>query len=146
MQQSDEMTTEAKLKVLIRHLVLSFPEAGILSRQVGDRYHVFIIVPYGGGPEKTIQVERAVLAKSARSIQEFEGFLSQVNLPRLVETRQRYDLRCAKTTGAAQASTCPANEGFPSARIGGTVFHGPFQLSRPSSPTLPGALFPPYSE
>ena len=43
---------ESALKALIRHLVLSFPESAILSRQVGDRYHVFIMVPYGTGPGK----------------------------------------------------------------------------------------------
>ena len=41
--------TEVALKALIRHLVLSFPDTAILSRQVGDRYHVFVIVPYADG-------------------------------------------------------------------------------------------------
>ena len=52
---------DAKLKALIRHLLRTFPQTSILSRQVGDTYHVFVIVPYGGGPEKAIQVESALL-------------------------------------------------------------------------------------
>ena len=49
MEDSPGRETEAALKALIRHLVLSFPKAAILSRQVGDRYHVFVMVPYAGG-------------------------------------------------------------------------------------------------
>jgi hypothetical protein len=82
---------EATLKALVRHLVLNFPETSVLSRQVGDRYYVFVISPYGGGPEKAIQIERAWLVKSARSIKEFEGYLTQLDLPRLLQTRERYD-------------------------------------------------------
>ena len=43
---------EPKLKAFIRHLVTSFPECGLLSRQIGEDHHVFIIKPYGGVPEK----------------------------------------------------------------------------------------------
>ena len=75
MEHSPDRETEPALKAVIRHLVLSFPNAAILSREVGDRYHVFVIVPYGGGPEKTLQVERAWLVESTRSIEVGERVL-----------------------------------------------------------------------
>jgi hypothetical protein len=131
--------TEAALKRLIRHLVLSFPETSVLSRQVGDRYHVFVIVPYDG-TEKTIQVERAWLVESARSIQASEGFLEQLNLPVVFETHERYELRAASSPQAMGASRSPANEGWSAEADSGTVCHGPIPLSGPSSPTHPGAV------
>ena len=42
----------ARLTVLIRHLLLSFPQSAILSRSVGDRYHMFVICPIAGVSEK----------------------------------------------------------------------------------------------
>ena len=134
MDKPPETGADARLKVLIRYLVLSFMQAGILSRQVGDRYYVCVIVPYDGGPEKTVQIERAWLAESARSIKELERVLSPLNLPLLFQTCERYDVR------AAHPST--ANEGWPAASNGGTVLYGPFPLSGSSSPTRAGPLFP----
>jgi hypothetical protein len=64
---------ELALKTLIRQLILSFPESAILSRQVGYRYHVFVIVPYAGGPENTLQVERAWLVESAARLRRVNG-------------------------------------------------------------------------
>jgi hypothetical protein len=51
MARPAQVRGDATLKVLIRHLVLSFPQAAILSRSVGGRYHVCVIVPYDGGAE-----------------------------------------------------------------------------------------------
>ena len=90
-----ETGADAGLKVLIRYLVLSFPQATIFSRSVGERYHVCVIVPYDGSPEKAVQVERAVGGASARSIKAFEQFLAQLNLPRLFRTRDRCEVRSA---------------------------------------------------
>ena len=70
-ERLEDTNVEAKLKVLIRHLVTSFPETSILSREIAGRYHLFIIVPYSGGPEKAIQVDRAVLREPALSEDEF---------------------------------------------------------------------------
>jgi hypothetical protein len=47
---------DAKLQTLIHHLVKSFPQTSILSRQVGNSYHVCVIVPHDGAPEKTIKI------------------------------------------------------------------------------------------
>ena len=47
MEYPGEVRGDAKLNVLIRHLVALFPQAAILSRQIGDTYHLFVIVPYG---------------------------------------------------------------------------------------------------
>ena len=134
--------TEAKLKVLIRHLVLTFPHAGILSRQVGHAYHVCIIAPYDGSPEKTIQVERALLAESARSIKEFECFLAQLNLPGLFQTCERYELRSVSTPRSHETVECLTHKGWSVAPIIGTVCHGPRPLSNSSLPTPPDPLFP----
>jgi hypothetical protein len=147
---------DMNLNVLIRHLVLSFPQAAILSRSVGDRYHVYVIVPYDGGPEKAVQVERAMYDEAARSIKDLEECLSQLNLPTLFRTRARYEMKLASPPRREHASgdpavdgrvirerssTSPANEGWPPAPIGGTLFHGPLHLSSPSLPTSPGPLF-----
>jgi hypothetical protein len=108
-----ETGADAGLKVLIRYLVLSFPQATIFSRSVGERYHVCVIVPYDGSPEKAVQVERALCGESARSIREFERFLSQLNLPLLFQTRERYEVRLAhppRFEPDGGPSTSPANE------------------------------------
>jgi hypothetical protein len=127
-QQFNEAGAEVKLKVLIRYLVLSFPEAGVLSRQVEERYHVFVIVPYGGGPEKTIQVERAVLTESARSIKDFECCLSELNLPLWVQTHERYELTAGSIPRLGEAIGFPATEDWPVAQTHGTVEYGPVTL------------------
>ena len=142
MHSSEATRTETKLKVLIRHLVLTFPHAGILSRQVGHTYHVFVIAPYAGGADKTLQVDRALLAESAGSIKDFEGVLAQLNLPLRFQRCERYEWRSMSTRRSHQTDECPANGGWPSVPIGGTVGHGPHPLSRPLLPTSPDALFP----
>ena len=43
---------DARLTVLIRDLVLSFPQSAILSPSVGDHYHMFVICPIAGVSEK----------------------------------------------------------------------------------------------
>lgn len=156
MDQSEDIRTDVTLKVLIRHLVLSFPQAAILSRSVGERYHVCVIMPYDGSPEKAVQIERAMCGEPARSIKEFERVLAQLNLPTLFQTRERYELRLAgrprrehasgdpavNDCGIRQSpSTSPAKEGWLPAPIGGTLFHGPLPLSSPSVPTSPDPLF-----
>ena len=111
MEDSPGRETGAALKALIRHLVLSFPKAAILSRQVGDRYHVFVMVPYAGGPENTLQVDRAWLVDSARSIKASERVLQALDLPRLFQTRERVELRYPSTPQLMRVSRNPANEG-----------------------------------
>lgn len=87
-----DMSRNAKLKVLIRHLVTTFPHAAILSRPVLETYHLFIIVPYGGAPEKAIQVERALLVERNPSVHDFACLLDSLNLTTLLEGRAQYDL------------------------------------------------------
>ena len=83
---------DAKLAVLIRHLVRTFPQTSILSRQVGDTYHVFVIVPYGGGPEKAIQVESALLVEREPSVDELGALLERLNLSMVLQRYDRYAL------------------------------------------------------
>jgi hypothetical protein len=146
MAQSADRGIEVALKTLIRHLVLSFPETTILSRQVGDRYHVVVIVPYAGGPENTLQVERAWLLESARSIKASERLLESLDLPRLFQTRERVELRHPSTPHLMLVSRNPANEGWSGEPLSGTVCHGPLPLSGPSPSTPPGALSGAYSK
>ena len=113
--------TEVALKALIRHLVLSFPDTAILSRQVGDRYHVFVIVPYAGGPEKTIQAERAWLDQCARSIETCERLLDGLDLPRLFLTRDRVELRYAASRQLTRVTLNSANEGWTAEPVTCTV-------------------------
>lgn len=87
-----ERIAEEKLTVLIRYLVHSFPLASILSRQVGDRYHVFVIVPFDGSPEKTLQVETTVFRNRSLRVEGFTALLSTLNLRRLFDQNDRYDL------------------------------------------------------
>ena len=149
MVRSGATGAEAKLKVLIRHLVMSFPHTSILSRQIEDRYHLLVIVPYEGGPEKAIQVERAFLFEKDRSVEDFGVFLSHLNLPTLLHDRERYDLRSASRPHPEQARRCravsnrvakspwggsPANGGWATGLPRGTVPHGSLHLSDPHLP------------
>lgn len=155
MQSPEALKAEAKRKALVRHLVLTFPHAAIMSRSVLERYHVFVIVPYDGSPEKTVQVEGAVYRESASSVKDFKQFLFQLKLPLLFQTRERYDLRSANPpapgdTGgylatdnraiSSRSCTSPAHEGWLTAGIRGTVVHGPVPLSDPFSPAPFNAL------
>lgn len=83
---------EEKLTVLIRYLVHSFPLASILSRQVGSRYHVFVIVPFDGSGEKTLQVEATVFLDRTLRVERFAALLSTLNLRRVFDRGDRYDL------------------------------------------------------
>lgn len=87
-----ERSAEEKFTVLIRYLVHSFPLASILSRQVGDRYHVFIIVPFDGSPEKTLQVETSIFRRQSLRVEGFAALLSALNLRRVFDRTDRYDL------------------------------------------------------
>ncbi len=87
-----ERSAEEKLAVLIRYLVHSFPLASILSRQVGDRYHVFVIVPFDGSQEKTLQVETRVFHARRLRVEGFAALLSTLNLRRVFDRNDRYDL------------------------------------------------------
>ena len=103
---------DAKLQTLIHHLVRSFPQTSILSRQVGNSYHMCVIVPHNGAPEKTIQVERALLVEPSPSLAEFAVFLTRLDLSRVLEGCARYDLRQAMWTQAQTAclrAQAPAN-------------------------------------
>ena len=66
-----EPGAEEKCAVLIRHLVLGFPQASILSWQVGARYHVFVVVPHDGSREKTLQVDTHVFHDPRLRVEEF---------------------------------------------------------------------------
>ena len=92
MEYPGEVRGDAKLNVLIRHLVALFPQAAILSRQIGDTYHLFVIVPYGGGPEKAIQIERALLIERDPSVDEFGALLERLNLSMVLQRYDRYEL------------------------------------------------------
>ncbi len=83
---------EEKLTVLIGYLVRSFPLASILSRQVGDRYHVFVIVPFNGSREKTLQVETAIFHDQRLRVEGLVALLSMRNLRREFDQSDRYDL------------------------------------------------------
>ena len=134
MQTASDARVEATLKVLIQHLVLCFPHATIFFRQVRYAYHVFVIAPYGGGPEKAVQVERAWLADQQTTMDEFRQVLENLNLPAILQTCDRYDLR--SSTGST-----PANDEWPSASIGDTLWYGPLNLSGSSLSTASPALF-----
>lgn len=111
MEHSSETSVDEKLRSLIWYLVTAFPQAAILSRQVEERYHVFIIVPYGGGPEKAIQVERALLLDQDLSVDELGLLLDTLNLPTLLQGCERYDLNEAswrQTQVRALAHDCYA--------------------------------------
>ncbi|MGC3973503.1 MAG: hypothetical protein QM771_03860 [Nitrospira sp.] len=87
-----ERSAEEKLTVFIRYLVHSFPLASILSRQVGDQYHVFVIVPFDGSQEKTLQVETTVFRNGRLRLDGFAALLSALNLRRVFDQHDRYDL------------------------------------------------------
>lgn len=87
-----ERSAEEKLTVLIQYLVRSFPLASILSRQAGDRYHVFVIVPFDGSQEKTLQVETTVFCHRSLRVEGFAALLSTLNLRRVFEQADRYDI------------------------------------------------------
>ena len=87
-----EPSAEEKLTVLIRYLVPTFPRASILSRQVGSRYHVFVIVPFDGSQEKTLQVETTVFHNRNQRVEGFAALLSTLNLRRVFDRSDRYDL------------------------------------------------------
>ncbi len=84
---------EAKVRALIAHLVRLFPRATVFSRQVEDRYHVFVIVPYDGSPEKAIQADQAVFRDPLLGVEGFAARLSGLSLSTVLETSDRYELR-----------------------------------------------------
>lgn len=137
-QQLATIDIEPKLKAFIRHLVTSFPECGLLSRQIGEDHHVFIIKPYGGGPGKTVQVERGLPTGLARSIRDFECCLSQLDLPRLLQTHERCELRCVSRPPSTQAGD-NLNEDRSATPSSGGVWRG-FSSLEVFSPTAPSAL------
>ncbi len=91
-ERAEDTHVATKLKVLVRHLVASFPETSILFREIGGRYHLFVIVPYSGGPEKVIQVDQAVLGDLALTEDEFASRVGRLHLPTILQGCARYDL------------------------------------------------------
>jgi len=83
---------EDKVTVLIRYLVHSFPLASILSRQVAGRYHLFVIVPFDGTAEKTLQVEIAMFRDPRVPVERFAARLSALNLHRIFDRIDRYEI------------------------------------------------------
>ena len=108
-QRLKEVRADATLKELIYHLVLSFPQAAIFSRQVGDQYDVVVIAPYDGRPDKAIQVERAWLADQHATMDAFRSVLETLNLPTALQRCERVDL------GSAHWSD-PTNKGWVTAQ------------------------------
>jgi hypothetical protein len=137
-QQLDTIDVEAKLKAFIRYLVTNFPQCGLLSRQIGEVHHVFVIKPYGGGPGKTIQVDRGLLTEPARSIRDFECCLSKLDLPRLLQKHERCELRCVSRPHPTQAGE-NLNEDRSAAPAPGGVLCGFSSLESfsPRAPTAP---------
>lgn len=108
-----ERSAEEKLTVLIRYLVRSFPLASILSRQAGDRYHVFVIVPFDGSQEKTLQVETTVFRHRALRVEGFAALLSTLNLRRVFEQADRYDLDWFGRYSGARHAPAYSGASFP---------------------------------
>ena len=92
MERAEDPTIAAKLKVLIRYLVTSFPDTSILFREIEGRYHLFVVMPYSGGPEKVIQVDQAVLREPAITEDEFASRVDRLHLPTILQGCARYDL------------------------------------------------------
>jgi hypothetical protein len=124
-QRLKEVSADATLKLLIQHLVLSFPQAAVFSRQVGERYNVVVIASYDGSPDKAIQVERAWLADQFASMDEFRAVLELLNLPTVLQRSEWVDLRSASGNN-------PAQKGWAVMEPGSTVTHGPFYPFDPS--------------
>ncbi len=135
MQRLEKATVDAKLQMLIRHLVLSFLQATIFSREVEEQYAVVVIAPYDGGPDKVIQVERAWLAKQPDTMEAFRRVLENLNLPTVLQRYGRYDL------GSADWSD-PANARWLAAQGSDVVSLGRLHLSGPSLPSSARAVFP----
>lgn len=113
MEHVEDTNVAGKLKLLAQHLVASFPQASILFREMGVRYHLFVIVPYTGGPEKTIQVDRAVLANSVLTTDEFASRVDRLHLPTVLQGCARYDLGpdvwSSVGAGETDAQACAQN-------------------------------------
>ncbi len=92
MEDPANIFLNAKLKALIRHLVMSLPHAAILSRSVENRYHLFLIAPFGGAHEKAMRVEITVLVERHPSVHDFVFLLDRLNLTSFLERHNRYDL------------------------------------------------------
>ena len=108
-----ERSAEEKLAVLIRYLVRSFPLASIFSRQAGDRYHVFVIVPFDGSQEKTLQVETTVFRHRALRVEGFAALLSTLNLRRVFKQADRYDLDWSGRDSGASHAPAYSDAPFP---------------------------------
>lgn len=87
-----DQSAEDKFTILVGYLVRSFPLASILSRQVGDRYHMFVIAPFDGSREKTLQVETTIFHDQRLRVEEFAVLLSMRNLRREFDRGDRYAL------------------------------------------------------
>ncbi len=102
-----EPSAEEKLTLLIRYLVHSFPRASILSRHVGARYHVFVIVPFDGSQEKTLQVETTVFHNRKQRVEGFAALLSTLNLRRVFDRSDRYHLDWYSDTPLFSGASLP---------------------------------------
>lgn len=116
MEAHAETFVDAKLKTLVRHLVTSFPHAAILSRPVEEPYHLFLIVPYSGTPEKAIRIERTLLVERNPSVHDFSCLLDSLNLTTFLEGNDWYELTYARWThqsskGARYQSSPPRSAG-----------------------------------
>ena len=113
MEHVEDTNVAGKIKVLAQHLVASFPQASILFREIGVRCHLFVIVSYAGGPEKTIQVDRAVLDNSVLTTDEFASRVGRLHLPTVLKGCARYDLGpdvwSSVGAGETDAQACSQN-------------------------------------
>lgn len=100
-----EPTAEAKLKALLRQVVLSFPQASILSWQVSEGDHLLVIVPHNGSPEKTIHVQQSVLHDHRLDTREFASLLTRLDLYTLLQHHPSYDLNLLAPRGHARHVT-----------------------------------------
>jgi hypothetical protein len=91
-ERPEDAHIEANLKVLTRYLVATFPDMSILSREIGGRYHLFVLVPFTRGAEKAIQVDRPVLEDPALTEEEIVFRLDSLHLPTVLHRCVRVDL------------------------------------------------------
>ncbi len=127
MEHETARRVNANVKAVIWHLVMRFPHAAIVSRQVEGKDHLFTIMPYDGTPDKEIQIAQALLADRDLSVPDFATLLNRLDLPTVLHESDRYHLTCDNWTQAMPARTNPPGRG---ANAGNAHRHD----ARPASP------------
>jgi hypothetical protein len=106
-KRPEDAHLEANLKVLTRYLVATFPDMSILSRDIEGRYHLFVLVPFTGGAEKAIQVDRPVLEDPALTEEEIVFRLDSLHLPTVLHGCVRVDLELHNWLPTTPSKTRP---------------------------------------